>query len=216
MCWTRARAAAWVAVVVVLCGVAAASNCTVANDCATAPGTPYCYGGRCVQCNPLGLVPACDCPATDYCITDPTDPEVGGCRQYETAALGAPCSMRLKGKGMDLVQGVNDTLFCGLVRFDSQFQARHVEWEGACVQGSCAVCSIAPLTMLPLSICSDGRSCTRDGTIGDIPMGIFAWSMVSANPYLATMYTTALVICTTCLFVMPCVVYQLLPVLRSL
>eukprot|EP01095_Lingulamoeba_sp_RSL-Kostka_P015192 TRINITY_DN690_c0_g1_i2.p1 TRINITY_DN690_c0_g1~~TRINITY_DN690_c0_g1_i2.p1 ORF type:complete len:137 (+),score=18.34 TRINITY_DN690_c0_g1_i2:42-413(+) len=91
-------------------------NCTVPNDCTFEVGYPYCRKGRCSQCAPKHFFKDCECKPGEYCISDPDDPYYAMCRsKNENGIFKTNCNENLRLKGMELILGANDTMFCGKV-----------------------------------------------------------------------------------------------------
>ena len=82
----------------------------------------------------------------------------GFCVDYQNSIIGRPCDLRLV-EGMKTVKGVDDLLYCGLVKYNEDNSARVVEWEGSCQQGVCRICTGWIFPFAPFSGCPDGRVC---------------------------------------------------------
>lgn len=162
-------------------------NCTVPNDCAEVSGMPYCIDGVCRACDPTRRLSMCDCDPDSYCVSFPDDVEYGTCRAYEAEIFGRNCDRGMQRAGLDTVQGVNDTVFCGKVVYAEDMTAQWLEWEGSCQASVCRVCSIGPIPALPFSDCNDGRGC-KGGKYVLAPVGIFNLVYTDENPMFAVFY----------------------------
>ena len=69
-------------------------------------------------------------------------------------------------------------------RYNANFTAKVVEWEGSCQRGICEECSIQnPMPTIPTAHCDDGRSCLFTNRIGIAPVGILSMSFLPANNF---------------------------------
>lgn len=156
---------------------AASHNCTYPNDCQAVAGRPYCIDGVCRACNPRRFprVNNCDCAPSEYCVKDTLDSAYGDCRPFESDIIGRFCNEDLNNKGMQTMDGVNDTAFCGLVVYNEDKTPRIVEWSGACVEDRCRACASSFSSFTVVAMCNDGRIC-RTNEITYAPAGVLSFS----------------------------------------
>eukprot|EP01095_Lingulamoeba_sp_RSL-Kostka_P012951 TRINITY_DN5232_c0_g1_i1.p1 TRINITY_DN5232_c0_g1~~TRINITY_DN5232_c0_g1_i1.p1 ORF type:complete len:227 (+),score=51.54 TRINITY_DN5232_c0_g1_i1:42-722(+) len=175
----------------IYCGYYPNDTCKYPNDCKSVKNKPYCLGGYCRVCNPDRFLKDCDCHPGEYCVGTPDDVDYATCRKYEKEIIDRNCDVTLKDKGMKLIQGANDTIFCGKVLFYRNSTAKYVEWEGSCQLGKCQECSIAPIPTLPFAYCNDGRSCLSNKKLDYAPVGIFSLGYLRYNVFFVSFYVVA-------------------------
>lgn len=157
-------------------------------------------------------------------------PDYGTCKALEENILGRNCDKTLDGLGLELVQGFNDTVFCGNVvyveyllifklclfilfivfifRFDNT-TAVYIEWEGACIQSTCRQCITSLAPTLPNALCEDGRCCYRGNEV-IANVGVYSLTYAKESPLFTGFYATIIVLIIVCpiiLFLMALIVY---------
>ena len=120
-------------------------------------------------------------------------------------SIGSQCNHDITHNWKEVVQGVNDAMFCGKVayvslsanqsfiltrtgRFDENGKAKSLEWKGSCQKGVCYQCAVVPIPSIPFSQCGDGRSCRWDGKYAISPSGMLSWSYFFLQPMEITFY----------------------------
>jgi hypothetical protein len=137
-------------------------DCTLQNDCADSE-TPLCrgvvqdvngsvIGSKCVECEPF--VSASNngeeslCPPGEFCVRHDfsgiegyDDGKMGECLDMDLP-LGEVCDPAIS--AFNVIKGENELLYCGMVtRWEDAplNTARHVQWEGSCVNRVCVECT---------------------------------------------------------------------------
>jgi len=60
-------------------------------------------------------------------------------------------------------------------RYNDDNTPRHVEWEGTCITGVCAICHSSKINFVRVSPCNDGRVCV-DERFQYAPAGVLSFS----------------------------------------
>jgi hypothetical protein len=176
--------------VLAVCIVAALAQtdddkCSTANYCKDKVDKKLCivWPGKadryCRACDPTLANKDCQCPLGQFCVTNSEVPEYGTCMPKDASLYGKPCDHRITGLA-SLKKGENDLMFCGGVVYNSTGSAKYLEWTGECVRGVCTACSSAGTQGTPGSVCSDGRTCIKNGEVY-APAGLASYALFGEN-----------------------------------
>ena len=72
-----------------------------------------------------------------------------------------------------------------------------MEWEGACIQGTCRECITSLAPTLPNALCEDGRSCYRGEEV-IAHVGVYSFSYAKDMPLFFGFYVVIATLIITC------------------